>query len=633
MQSSSRLLPAALALLLLGASTSSLAATQLVRASATAPGLTMLGLVLDDAIREGDEVVFAASEWDVAQLEQAGIRYEVVIADLESYYAERLLAERALWGDADPGDTPGFGYGSMGGYYTWSEMVGKLDEMRADYPALITAKESLGLSHEGRDVWMVKVSDHPDQNEGEPAILYTGLTHAREPMGMTVVLYYMFHLLENYGTDPESTYLVNEREMYFVPIVNPDGYVYNQTTNPAGGGTWRKNRRDNGGGVYGVDLNRNYGYLWGYDNQGSSPTPSSGTYRGPAPFSEPETSAIRTFHQGKTITTAFHYHAFGSYVIYPFAYRADAFPPEPDYGIYRRFANDIRAMNGYQVGNFYQTLGYLANGEVLDWSYAEQSEKNKVFALLTEVGGSSDGSWPPISRIIPLAELNKGPNLYWAWMAGARAALVAAAAGPEVPVGATSPVLVTVENRGLGAALIDATVGLASSDPYVTIAVPEKLFPSVPPLATGSNAADPLEFFVSPSAPPDRQISLTVTLEQGGVVRGTTNVIVVTRSASAVAGAGVPGAPVLAVRAAPNPIVASGEVSLRLPRAGEVELSVVDVAGRVRRVLVRGALAAGEYRVGFDGRDQAGVALPSGVYVLQARAGGVEAAERLVILR
>jgi murein tripeptide amidase MpaA len=67
----------------------------------------------------------------------------------------------------------------------------------------------------------------------------------------------MWYLLENYGTNDEVTYLVNNHQLYFVPCINPDGYVYNQTTNPNGGGMWRKNRRNNGGGVYGVDLNQN----------------------------------------------------------------------------------------------------------------------------------------------------------------------------------------------------------------------------------------------------------------------------------------------------------------------------------------------------------------------------------------
>jgi hypothetical protein len=609
------------------------AATRLVRVPADTPGLASLGLALDHATRAGDEVVYAASEWDVAQLEAAGIRYEVEIADLESFYAARLGAERAQWGDADPGDTPGFGFGSMGGYYTWSEVVAKLDEMRADYPALITAKQSLGLSHEGRDIWQVKISDQPDLAEGEPAILYTALTHAREPEGMMVLLYYMFYLLENYGTDPEATYLVNEREMYFVPVLNPDGYERNRTTNPGGGGMWRKNRRVNGGGTYGVDLNRNYGYNWGYDNQGSSPTPSSDTYRGPAPFSEPETSALRVFHQGRAITTAFHYHTYGNYEIHPFGYAQNTFPPEPDYSLYQYYGFEIAAMNGFLVGSAWQTVNYATNGDAVDWSYGEQNEKNKVFAFTPEVGTQSDGFWPPTTRIVPLAELNRGPNLYWAWIAGSRAVLAAVLAPATVPAGTTAQVTTEVANYGLGAAATDVTVALATSDPYVTIAVPEKPFPAIPSLEVGSNAGDPLEFFVLPGAPPNHVIALELTLKQGGLVRAVHPFQATVQASAGLEPAAAPGLDRLSVRATPNPLVLGTEFQLTLPAAGAAEISVVDVAGRVRRTLATGVLAAGEQRVGFDGRDARGEALPSGVYLVRVALGAERAETRLLILR
>ena len=98
---------------------------------------------------------------------------------------------------------------------------------------------------------------------------------------MVSLIYFMQYILSQYGTDPEITCLINNRELYFVPCANPDGYVYNQTTNPNGGGFWRKNRRNNGDGTFGVDLNRNFDYNWGFDNNGSSPITSSEVYRGP----------------------------------------------------------------------------------------------------------------------------------------------------------------------------------------------------------------------------------------------------------------------------------------------------------------------------------------------------------------
>ena len=168
--------------------------------------------------------------------------------------------------------------------------------MKIQYPNLISTKISIGNSIENRPIYTVKISDNPEIDENEPEILYTALHHAREPQSMMQMIYFMYYLLENYNTDPSVQYLVNNRELYFIPVVNPDGYEYNRTTNPSGGGMWRKNRRNNGG-SYGVDLNRNYGpyTYWNAPNGGSSTTPSSDTYRGTAPFSEPETNSIKNF--------------------------------------------------------------------------------------------------------------------------------------------------------------------------------------------------------------------------------------------------------------------------------------------------------------------------------------------------
>src|SRR5690606_22160109 len=149
---------------------------------------------------------------------------------------------------------------------------------------------------QNRPIYMVKISDNPDLNEDEPRVLYTAMHHAREPQSMMTLIYFMYYLLENYNSDPSVKYLVDNRELYFIPIVNPDGYEYNRQTSPGGGGMWRKNRRNNGS-SYGVDLNRNYGPMayWNAPGGGSSTSPSSDTYRGTAPFSEPEISSIKDF--------------------------------------------------------------------------------------------------------------------------------------------------------------------------------------------------------------------------------------------------------------------------------------------------------------------------------------------------
>jgi hypothetical protein len=344
--------------------------------------------------------------------------YEIIIDDLTKDYLERTKESREKIKLKKPCKTSGFGYGSMGGFYTFDEVIAQLDTMRLLYPNLITVKDSIGSSIEGRPIWAVKISDNPEINEEEPEVFYNSLTHAREPAAMMAVIYYMYYLLENYGSNPEVTYLVNNREIYFVPVINPDGYAYNHQISPNGGGMWRHNLRNNGDGTFGVDLNRNYGYMWGYDNIGSSPIPGNEIYRGTSAFSEPETQIIRDFCVDHNILVCINYHTYGDVLFCPWSYiKAQT----PDFTIYNNLikvaTNFNRYLNGHTLplGHW---LNYTLNGDACDWMYGETVTKNKIIALLPEVGLESDGFWPLPERISPLAEENLYANLIYAWGVG-----------------------------------------------------------------------------------------------------------------------------------------------------------------------------------------------------------------------
>ena len=249
-----------------------------------------------DVIRKdlaGGEVVAIVDEAEIESIEALQLEVEVEVPDLAAYYARRLAAgsaggsSRAAGGTYGQSLNPAFGQGGMGGYYTFAEIVGVIDQLRASYPNLVSQKTSIGQSVQGRDIWMFKVSDNPNVDEDEPEFRVDSLHHAREPQGMQTTIYFVSWLLEEYGSDPLATYLVDEREIYVVLCVNPDGYEYNRSIAPGGGGLWRKNRRNNGGGVFGVDLNRNYPFQWAV--AGSSSNPDSDIYHGPSAASEPET--------------------------------------------------------------------------------------------------------------------------------------------------------------------------------------------------------------------------------------------------------------------------------------------------------------------------------------------------------
>ena len=173
----------------------------------------------------------------------------------------------------------------------------------------------------------------------------------------------MHHVLDNYGADPAITKLLNRTELWFVPVANPDGYDYTFTE---GNRLWRKNLRDNNGdgqitAVDGVDLNRNYSYRWGYDNEGSSPDPYSETFRGRAPNSEPETSALDKLFRRIGFEFFINYHSAAELLLYGVGWQVST--PTPDDEIYKAMVGDDAspAVPGYDPDISAEL--YTTNGE------------------------------------------------------------------------------------------------------------------------------------------------------------------------------------------------------------------------------------------------------------------------------
>ncbi|MBD3167836.1 MAG: T9SS type A sorting domain-containing protein [candidate division Zixibacteria bacterium] len=345
-------------------------------------------------VAEEEYVELPLHDSEIKLLEQNGFNYAIVIHDLEAYYASR----------SDGLD--------MGGFRTFSEAVSFMNQLVSTYPSYCKM-ENIGSSHNGNTIWAMKISDNVNIEETEPEVLYTGLTHAREPIGMSICLDFAEWLLTNYGSNPTATNLVDNRQIWFIPVINPDGYLYNEQTNPNGGGMWRKNRRNNGG-SYGVDINRNYTYMWGYDDNGSSPYPTSETYRGPSAGSEPETQTVMQFCEDHNFILALHYHSYGEYFLYPFGYNNSN---TPDHSTFVEIADSATTFNGYAAGKAGDLL-YPVNGDAVDYSYGEQETKNKIFGFTPEVGNSYDGFWPDPYRIPQLISLNHPVNVYIAELAG-----------------------------------------------------------------------------------------------------------------------------------------------------------------------------------------------------------------------
>lgn len=386
------------------------------------------------------------SAWEISQIKAAGAKFDVLVDDAAKEFEQRNALDMKL--HPNPKEeaakttavncnypTPSiFSLGSMGGYLKYEEMLSALDNMHTKYPSLCGAKTAISSTQktwEGRPLYYVKISDNVNSNEAaEPKVLYTGLHHAREGLSMMNLIFFMDYILENYSKDANVKKIVDGCELYFVPCVNPDGYVHNQTTNPNGGGMWRKNRRSDSQGKQGVDLNRNYGYQWGLPS-GSSGSQGSDTYRGPSAFSEPESQLIKSFAIQKKFIASIHHHSYAKILFYPWDY-TNANCPEAT--LFKRVGDSMTLCNHYSVQHGAGSLGYLASGTTPDWMYGDVTSKPKSYSFTNEIGGNS--FWPSRSQIIPLCQEQVWENIKLALFAldiSKQPATPAAATAPFIP--------------------------------------------------------------------------------------------------------------------------------------------------------------------------------------------------------
>jgi carboxypeptidase T len=328
---------------------------------------------------------------------------------------------------------------NLGGFYTFAQMNTAMNTLVGDYPA-IASKTSLGTTVNGNNVWCIKISDNVGTDEtNEPEVLFIGLQHAREAIGGSSMIFFMQYLCEKYATDPRIRALVDNREIYIIPCMNPDGWERNRATNPDGGGGWRKNRKVIAAGPeYGVDLNRNWGVDWGNCVGATSscgdgtPDSNNDTYWGTGPFSELETQAVRAFVQTHHLSAMIDQHAYGPYYSLPFG-RPDLHPSSidslsvPKQQFYTSVPALMGKFNGMRAGNSPQSVGYEVAGGVKDWMLKGDigtGTKGVVYGMTGEggAGGGTGGSygsfWPPASQIINLSKGIVFQNLQLLYAAG-----------------------------------------------------------------------------------------------------------------------------------------------------------------------------------------------------------------------
>lgn len=299
--------------------------------------------------------------------------------------------------------------GGNGDYHSYSELETDLFALERKYPLLAKVFD-IGDTLEKRDIYALKISDNVSFEEEEAEVLFLGGHHAREWISIEVPYLLGKYLLENYRTDADVKRLVDSSEIWIVPLVNPDGLEYSIHVYRY----WRKNRRDNGQGYFGVDLNRNYGFKWGVDNIGSSAASAAEDFRGKSAFSEPETQAVRDLFLRKDFRALISYHSFSQTIMYPWGY-SDAAASDKDAPLREigaEMARRIKDVNDrvYELGQSGKLL-YVTNGDLTDWAHATSGIPAYTIELppIDELGG---GFFNRISDIDPIFRENLPAMLY-----------------------------------------------------------------------------------------------------------------------------------------------------------------------------------------------------------------------------
>lgn len=389
----------------LGADAGPYADSALVRVSASSVSqqlaVSSLGMTMMGESQRLDGVgEYLANAGERAALDAAGVAYEIVRDDVQAFVDAQnaRLETRAVWGvDPQPRGTDTF----FQEFRDLSELYGFIDDLAAAHPGLIS-EEIIGQSVQGRDIKAYTISGAGDA-DAKPTLIFNSGAHAREWISPMTVLYMMRGLVEGYGGNAEITGLLDGVSFRIAPMMNPDGYLYTWSNERF----WRKNRRNNGDGTFGVDWNRNFATGWG--GPGADSFSDGETYRGPSPFSEPETRALRDYTLSVP-NPAFHidYHSFSQLVLYPRGY-SDTPIPEPDLGIHRTlaeaYAGTIASVSGFDYLPIPGNELYIASGIATDWHY----EAAGVFSFTVELrplDGGLGGFAPEPSQILPCAEEN-----------------------------------------------------------------------------------------------------------------------------------------------------------------------------------------------------------------------------------
>jgi carboxypeptidase T len=365
--------------------------------------------------------VRAADKYERSKLANSGMSIEAVLSDSVWGFATRKVVRElqsqgfSVMGDFDisvarGGHQDGFDFPPADSkFHNYNELTSKLKFIASSH-ADITRLSSIGKTLEGRDIWALHVNTNPEALESrassKPGIIYVANHHAREHLSAEVPILFAQHILTN-RMQPEIAALLESRDIWIVPMLNADGVEHDIATGRYQ--YWRKNRRNNGDGTYGVDLNRNYGFQWG--TGGSSDDTSSDVYMGPNPFSEPETQVFKAFVEARpNVKILLSFHTFSELILYPWGHTHDPIGKQDDLRVHEKMARTMAGWNKY-VPQQSSDL-YIASGDTTDWSYGQLGIFSFTFELSPRNTAGMGGFYPGAKMIDKAFADNLKPMLY-----------------------------------------------------------------------------------------------------------------------------------------------------------------------------------------------------------------------------
>jgi len=348
----------------------------------TRTAIQQTGVTVDEADEE--TVVVSGRAAQIKKLRQLG--YEVTALGSAP---DRLAEDELRLYDFPSADSR---------YHNYAEMTNEINAVVAAHPDIVSQRV-IGTSYQGRNIVALKISDNVATDESEPEVLFTHHQHAREHLTVEMALYLLDQLTSGYGTDSRVTSLVNSREIWIVPDLNPDGGEYDVATGSYR--SWRKNRQPNSGSSsVGTDLNRNWNYRWGCCG-GSSGSTSSETYRGSAAESAPEVKVVANFVRSRIvggvqqIKAGIDFHTYSELVLWPFGYTTSDTATgmtADDRNAFATVGQKMAASNGYTAEQSSDL--YITDGTIDDWLWGNQ----KIFSYTFEMyptSSSQGGFYPP----------------------------------------------------------------------------------------------------------------------------------------------------------------------------------------------------------------------------------------------